>query len=124
MTIAPRRIIQLSSNHQINKLTFVSSNSKPKYTNYRMVSIFNIFFFCKILHIPIPIILIQLVIGVNVIQINMGHLLHCIFPIGLCVNEALHTGTKTDLRSGSLSRVRNTQCSKRFVRSASRLEFS
>ena len=50
---------QLSLNHQINKLTYVPYNSKQKYTNYKMVSIFNIFH--KILHIPIPIILIQLV---------------------------------------------------------------
>ena len=59
MTIAPRRNNQLSSNHQIGKLTYVPSNSKQKYTNYKMVSIFDIFH--KISHIPI-IILIQLVL--------------------------------------------------------------
>ena len=59
MTIAPRRNNQLFSNHQINKLTYVPSNSKQKCTNYKMVSILNIFH--KISHIPIPIILIQLV---------------------------------------------------------------
>ena len=58
-TITPRRNNQLSSNHQINKLTYVPSNSKQKYTNYKMVSIFNIFH--KISHIAIQIILIQLV---------------------------------------------------------------
>ena len=59
MTIAPRHNNRLSSNHQINKLTYAPCNSKQKYTNYGMVSIFNIFH--KISHIPIPIILIQLV---------------------------------------------------------------
>ena len=59
MTRAPRRNNQMSSNCQINKLAYVPYNSKQKYTNYKMVSIFNIFH--KISHIPILIILIQLV---------------------------------------------------------------
>ena len=59
MTIAPRRNNRLSSDYQINKLTYVPFISKQKYTNYKMVSIFNIFH--NISHIPIPIILIQLV---------------------------------------------------------------
>ena len=71
MTIAPTRNNQLSSNHQINKLTCVPSNSMQKYTNYKMVSIFNIFH--KISHNPIPIILIQLVPLENVI---IGVLMH------------------------------------------------
>ena len=54
-----RRNNQLSSNYQINKLTYVSFNAKQQYANCKMVSIFNIFH--KISHIPIPIILIQLV---------------------------------------------------------------
>ena len=63
MTIAPRRNNQLSSNHQINKLTYVPSNPKQKYSHYKIVSIFSIFH--KISHIPIPIILIQLVYVVS-----------------------------------------------------------
>ena len=43
MTIAPRRNNRLSSNHQINKLTYVPSIWKLNYTNYRMVRIFYIF---------------------------------------------------------------------------------
>ena len=86
MTIAARRNNQLSSDHQINKLTYAPSNSKQKYTNYKMVSIFNIFH--KISHIPIPIILIQLVVAGRSLR---GH--HDIF-IQRCVESLLEANSQ------------------------------